>query len=201
MDQPVVIRPSFGRLLTVIVSAIAALVLVSTVVGGRADLLPTQAWGPLLLAYAAWLVFWAPRVRIATEGVEIRNVFRTHDISWPAIRRVDTKWALNITTAHERVTAWAAPAPGRHSNAYITTNEERNQPYLSAMMQDARRGDLPRTDSGDAATVIRLRLADLAEAGHLGGPVEEEARRVRTHWAEIAVLAVLVVASVASGLV
>ncbi|OUE09722.1 PH domain-containing protein [Clavibacter michiganensis] len=201
MDQPVVIRPSFGRLLTVIVSAIAVLVLVSTVVGGRADLLPTAVWAPLMLAYASWLVFWNPRVRIATEGVEIRNVFRTHDISWPAIRRVDTKWALNITTAHERVTAWAAPAPGRHSNAYITTKEERNQPYLSAMMQDARRGDLPRTDSGDAATVIRLRLADLAEAGHLGGPVEEEARRVRTHWVEIAVLAVLVVATVASSLV
>jgi len=201
MDQPVVIRPSFGRLLTVIVSAIVVVVLVSTVVGGRADLLPTTVWGPLLLAYAAWLVFWAPRVRIAIEGVEIRNVFRTHEMSWPAIREVDTKWALNITTAHERVTAWAAPAPGRHSNAYITTKEERYQPDLSAMMQDARRGDLPRTDSGDAATVIRRRLADLAEAGHLGGPVEEEGRRVRTHWAEIAVLAVLAAATVVTALV
>jgi hypothetical protein len=200
MDQPVVIRPSFGRLLTVIVSAIAVLVLVSTVVGGRADLLPTAVWAPVMLAYASWLVFWHPRVRIATEGVEIRNVLRTHEISWPAIREVDTKWALNITTAHERVTAWAAPAPGRHSNAYITTKEERNQPYLSAMMQDARRGDLPRTDSGDAATVIRLRLADLRQAGHLGGPVEEEARRVRTHWAEIAVLAVLLGATLVTGL-
>jgi hypothetical protein len=68
-------------------------------------------------------------------------------------------------------------------------------------MQDARRGDLPRTDSGDAATVIRLRLADLREAGHLGGPVEEEVRRVRTHWAQIAVLAVLVIATVLTGLV
>ena len=200
MDQPVVIRPSFGRLLTVIVSAIVVVELVSTVVGGRADLLPTTVWGPLLLASAAWLVFWAPRVRIATEGVEIRNVFRTHEMSWPAIREVDTKWALNITTAHERVTAWAAPAPGRHSNAYITAKEERYQPDLSAMMQDARRGDLPRTDSGDAATVIRTRLAGLARAGHLGGPVEEEAPRVRTHWAEIGVLAALVAATVLTGL-
>jgi hypothetical protein len=201
MDQPVVIRPSFGRLLTVIVTAIAALVLVSSVVGGRADLLPTAAWGPLLLAYAAWLVFWAPRVRIATEGVEVRNVFRTHDITWPAIRGVGTKWALTLTTDDDRVTAWAAPAPGRHSNAYITTKEERNQPYLSAMMQDARRGDLPRTDSGDAATVIRLRLAELADAGHLGGPVEATGRRVRTHWAEIAVLVALLGATVVTGLV
>lgn len=49
--------------------------------------------------------------------------------------------------------------------------------------------------------MIRLRLADLREAGHLGGPVEEEGRRVRTHWAEIAVLAVLVVATVLTGLI
>ena len=53
----------------------------------------------LLVGGACWATFWRPRVEVSDAGVRVVNVTRTIDIPWPALRDVDTKWALTLDTA------------------------------------------------------------------------------------------------------
>lgn len=184
MLSPVTIRPRFGRVLAVIVIAIVAAAAVSLIVSGDPAGVRTAAF-PVFLAYGAWLTLWHPRVHIDAERVEVRNVFRTIEIPWARIRSVDTQYSLRLHTDRGAFSAWAAPAPGRHRASSLQNSEVKNLPASSYEGGTVRPGDAPETDSGSAATIIRLHLA--SGAVDTGRDV-----RVRTRWAEVAVFAVLV---------
>jgi hypothetical protein len=188
------LRPRFGRVLVVLCTVIAVAVLVSIAFTGFTQVL---RFGPLVIlgAYLVWLLFWSPSVTIAPSGVIVRNILREHEVTWPAIQRVDTKYALQLFTASGTITAWSAPAPGRHATFRVAAPELGGLPDSTyAAERSIRPGDIPTSESGLAALYVRRFWEQLRDAGYLDKGVVE-GTGVRTHWLrrEAAVLIALVV--------
>jgi hypothetical protein len=193
--HPTSFRPVFGRVLSVIVGVIAATGLAGFLVAGDLAELARFGWGLLLIGAVVFALFWFPRIDIAEHEVTVRNVFSTVHVPWPAIQRVDTKYALTLHTLGGIVTAWASPAPNRYASQRSSRDSARiaGDPVGFA----PRPGDLLETESGAPAYLIRRHLDDLREAGHLDAPVLEGGRLRRDiHWATIAVLGALTLATV-----
>lgn len=183
------LKAPFGQALAVGVGllALAAGVLVVSDEGASA-LLTVCPWLALATG-VAWALYWRPEVRVSDAGVRLVNVTRTIDVPWPALRGIETKWALTLDTVWGNYRAWAAPAPGRselrrqlreHNRA--ARHVDHRIPGLPANSM-ARPGDLPSTDSGAAAQIVHERWRRLRDAGHLAGAaVEQERAPVRWHW-------------------
>ena len=196
MDQaPVTFRLRYGRWLSAVTIAVAL-----SGVGGLAATADVAAitryvWPLLLLAVLAWALFWQPQLRIETQGLIVRNVFRTIELPWPAIERVDTKYALTLYTSIGVFSVWAAPAPGRHASSSATLGSVGFLPRrMLGVGGSIRPGDLPSSESGAAAYIIRQRYDELLEAGLIAG-VEPGTARIRLHLPIIVSTAVLVVLS------
>jgi hypothetical protein len=179
-SETVVLRPTSGIVLTVVTGVLAVLGLSSFVV--RGDGLGVLRYGLLAVAvvYFAWLFFWYPRVTIDPSGVGVRNVLRTHHVTWPAITSVETKYALTIVTAHDKVVAWSAPAPSRYA-AINNTGADVRGTYARENNRSVAVGDVPRSESGNAALHVRRAWVQLRDAGHLdSGAIEGP--EIRRHW-------------------
>jgi hypothetical protein len=113
--QETVLYPVGSRVLAGLVVAICAVVEVSLVVYGHGDVLLRATPAVLLVAVAAIVVFWVPRLELDPAEVRVVNPLRTHVVSWAAIRDIDSRWSLTLDTARGRITAWAAPSPGPFS--------------------------------------------------------------------------------------
>lgn len=190
---PTSYRSAFGRVLTVVVALVAAAGLAGFVVTGDWAGMLRYGWGLVLLAVLAVVLFWLPRLSIAEHEVTVRNVFTTFHVPWPAIQRVDTKYALTLDTPDGKVTAWASPAPNRYSAHVGFTREAKLAAEAGA--SNPRPGDLLSTQSGAAAFVIRRHVDDLREAGLLDAGVELGTLRRDVHWVTVGVLAALVAAT------
>src|SRR5690606_33349577 len=129
--------------------------------------------------------------------VTVRNVFRTVHVPWQAIQRIDTKYALTLYTAEGKIAVWASPAPNRYSQFTTSRGDMAVAESARAASGSIRPGDALNTESGAAAHVSRRPGEDLRDDGWLGGQYE---LRVDIHWQTIAILAILVVASVAGAL-
>jgi hypothetical protein len=205
------LRSRFGVVITLLVWVVCAVPLVTLAVGGQ--WLGLLRWGPLALfaAFGMWLLFWSPSVTIAPGGVEVRNLLRSHAISWPAIEDVDTRYALRLTTPAGRITAWAAPAPSSHGGLRAAGSVRRTAdagglvepPRADAMLQDdsprvrarelhglpastyaggsIRPSDIPTSDSGLAPLYVRRYWDELTEAGHIK-PGVVDGTGVVTRW-------------------
>lgn len=187
-------RPAFGRVLAGALMTICALAGLS-VVGAGADAL-WQVWPWLaLVGFGAWALYWRPEVEVNAGGVRVVNVFRTLDVPWPAITDIETKWALTLVTTLGTVRAWAAPAPGRQ---VLRRSQAEDLRLGGAGKGDmVRPSDLPQTESGAAALVVRQRWLRIREAGFLADPrVEHDRMPVRWHLETIAGFALLTVAVV-----
>lgn len=194
--EPTTFRPVFGRVLAVIVGAIVVLGLAGFVVIGDVTALARFAWGPLFVAVAAFALFWFPSVSVAEHEVTVRNVLSTVHVPWPAIQRVDTKFALTLYLPGDRkVQAWASPAPNRYAAQVGATRDAQ----LAAREQGGaiRPGDLLETPSGAVAYVIRRHWEELRDDGKLAAGVEPGSVRREWHWPIIGTLAVLLVATAA----
>lgn len=191
---PTSFRPTFGRALAIAMCVLAAAGLVGFVVAGDVAALTRYAWPLLLLAAVALALFWFPSLDIQEHEITVRNVFSTIHVPWPAIQRIDTKYALTLYTSEGTVTVWASPAPNRYASQMADTKDARLA--ARAAGTNPRPGDLPTTVSGAAAFVIRSHWDDLREAGLLENGVEPGSLRRSIHWPTIAVLGGLVVASV-----
>ncbi len=183
------IRPRFGRALTVGVAVVCAVAAVLIVVQA-----PNDSWRllplPALFAFVTWAAYWQPSVRVGDEGVTVSNVFRTIRVPWGQIKRIDTRYALTLDTTHGRVTAWSAPAPGRHSLLFAERSQGKHLPESSYIAGTVRPGDLTSSESGAAAYIVRRRWEALRDAEQLiddGSP-----RDVRVHTAIIATTLVLI---------
>lgn len=191
------LRSRFGRVLTVIVWAILAAFIVGFIV--QLDGLQLLRYVPviLLMGYLVWLLMWSPSVTIAPSGVTVRNLVRSFDLSWPAIRRIDTRFALTLYTSLLKITAWSAPAPGRFAAYRLARGEIGKLPESTYAAGAIRPGDIPSSDSGLAALYVRRYWEQLRDAGYLDSGVVE-GTGVVTHWlrSETIALIVLVVAAV-----
>ncbi len=180
-------RPWFGRVLTAVMGVLALTALVATAVDGDAiDVARLAPW-MLLLAGGTWAAFGRPHVAVDAAGVRLVNVIRTVHVPWPAIRAVDTRWALTLVTAHGTFVAWAAPAPGMRAALRATRQDTPDVPIAQLRGAGMRPGDLPSSPSGDAAAVVRRRWEELRAAGHLDEPrLEHERAPVTWHRGTIA---------------
>jgi hypothetical protein len=176
------LRPLFGKVLVIGVWVICGTALISLI--AELDLLNFLRFVTLIAfaAYAVWILFWSPCVTIAPSGVTVRNLLRSYDISWPAIQRVDTKFALTLFTAGAKIVAWSAPQPSRFSAMRTTRSEIRNLPESSyGAGGGIRPGDLPASASGLAALYVRRYWEQLRDAGYLDSGVVE-GKGYSVHW-------------------
>jgi hypothetical protein len=195
--EVVVFRPVFGRVLAVVVIVLC--------VGGAITGLVTDAGATLrflpllaLLGTLVWAAYWAPAVIVTPASVELRNVTRTVEMPWPAIQRIDTRFALTLHTPYGQYAAWAAPAPGRLQVRAAGPADVRDLPSSTyGAGGTVQAGDLASTGSGQAALLVRARWEALRDAGVLDDPrLERERPRVRGHTGTLAAIVVLIAASV-----
>ena len=176
-----VYRPVFGRVLVVSVAAICAVVAVATAGdGGLRDAVEFLPWLALVTG-ACWAAFWRPRVEVSDGGVRVVNVTRTIDVPWPAIRGIETRWALTLLTAYGTFTAWAAPSGGRSAARAGRIDLSMLGRLRGVVDRTAQRAP-KRPAAVDAAEIVRERWEQLRKSGHLENPVLEHARApVRWH--------------------
>ena len=193
------LRPRFGQVLTVVVWAILVAFIAGFVV--QLDGLQLLRYVPviLLMGYLVWLALWSPSVTIAPSGVTVRNLIRSFLVSWPAIKRIDTRFALTLFTHEQKITAWSAPAPGRFASYRATRGDLTKLPESTYAAGAIRPGDIPSSDSGLAALYVRRYWEQLRDAGYLDSGVLEGTGVVTT-WLrrETIALIVLVVVAVAA---
>jgi hypothetical protein len=198
MEEPVTLRPVFGRVLTILIWAIVGAVIIALVVAGDWVHLATAIAPLLLVAFATWMGFWAPCVKLSPAGVELVNVFRTRTVSWPAIQRIETKYSLTLYTKVGRFSAWAAPAPSRFAAMTASRKDLGGLPESTFSAENrVGLGDLPTSDSGLAALHVRRAWEGYRDAGLLGA-VEGTGVKTRWHPVILVVLAVLVVGVILS---
>lgn len=199
MPEETVLRPLSGRVIAAVLVVFASAIVIAGLVQlGIPRMLPHLAI-PVLIGYLGWFLFWAPCVRVSPGEVVIDNPSRLVRLQWPQITFIDTKWALEIHTEHGRYTAWAAPAPGRHTVMRQTRGDLKHVPRDAYELGTIRPGDIPTSDSGAAASVVRRTWESLREAGHLDNArPESPLPDTRIHWVRLAVLLALVVLVVVS---
>ncbi|MFC0682260.1 PH domain-containing protein [Lysobacter korlensis] len=197
--RPARFQPSFGRVLTVVVSAVAIAALGGFLLTGDVDGLLRYGALPLLLIAVVWALFWAPELRVEEHAVTVRNVLRTHFVPWNAIQRIDTRFSLTLYTADGKIDVWAAPAPSRYTVPSMTEHDARRVAESArAAGGSIRPGDSLTSASGAAAHVIRLHWELLRDEGALDAAPPHPVR-VQWHYGTAALLAVLTAAAI-SGL-
>lgn len=140
------------------------------------------------LAYAVYIGMWAPSLTVDEHGCRIENPMRTITVAWDALIHVETKFALTLFTAGHRWEVWCAPQAGallamrkaRRLREDRDVRDPRNPLDVGLPI-----GDLPGTESGDAAALVRERWA-----AHRSSDVDPDTVPVpvTTHWARAAAL-------------
>ena len=102
-----------------------------------------------------YLVIHKPALEIGDEGVLIINPLAKIFLGWGEVSEIETKYALTFHTAHGKTVAWAAPAPGRYHHRSVHPNEVKGLIPNSTTL--IRASDSPRTDSGAAYYIARMR--------------------------------------------
>lgn len=112
----------------------------------------------------AWLLLtiyfclWRPRLEVDEDSVRIVNPLRTVLVPWSTVTYVDTKFTLTIFTPFGRFRVACAPQPGQLASRRAIKRVEKEPNSRSALDSGVRIGDLPGTESGDAAALVRDRL-------------------------------------------
>ena len=183
----------FNRTMAIVLCAAAAGAVAIAIWTGD----PTLLWvypGAALTAVFCWTALWRPCVEVSDAGVRVQNVTHRVDIPWEALVHIDTRRALTLHTAHDRFTAWSAPAPGFMS-AMMASRREANR-ETRASGGAAGHGDLIGTDSGNAALIIRENWRTRLDSGQIEIGVADDTPVAR-HWnfTWVAVEVVLAVAT------
>lgn len=184
--QAVTFRSTFNKMLSILLWAALAAASVGVLVSPGS--LPTLGGVPIAAAGGAalvWALLWSPRVSVDDEAVQVDNVLVEHRIPWAALIYVDTAYALTLHTPGRRIRATAAPAPGQLAAFRATRSEKRRLDRLGGI-GGIRPGDLPGTDSGRAAELVRGRWERLRDSGAIEpGRADEIAVTRRPRVAEI----------------
>lgn len=211
LPETTVVRPTSGKVLTVVLAVFA--------VGGLASFVVRGLWRDALgfaplavtLVYVCWLLFWYPSVTVEPSGVTVRNPLRTFRVSWPAIVRIDTRYALTLfTKTTKKIVAWSAPSPSRYAGINTVRADltglqtpvgERGPMDAIVDPTSVPLGDVPTSESGIAAIHVRRAWIALRDAGYLdSGAIEGTG--VVTSWnsGPLLVLGALIVLGVLAAL-
>lgn len=188
--QNTVLYPLGSRVLAAALIAICAVIEVSLVVSAPGGVTLRATPVVLLVAMGAYTLFWAPRVELSPSELRVVNPLRTHDITWPAICDIDTRWSLAVVTVRGRFTAWAAPSPGPLSQL-----GRMNRQFLRITVNARHQ------DSGPplARALVQTQWEAYRDQGVLGS-VEGEGVTTRWNVPLTAAVAVLTAATVAAAI-
>jgi hypothetical protein len=128
--------------------------------GGIGQILIAVGIGTLV-ALGFYLILHRPFLEIADDGVKIVNPLWSYNIGWRDITDIEARYTMSIQTRGEVIYAWAAPAPGRYHIRKIHPSEVRGMDI--ANQSSARFGESPRSDSGVATHLCRLRWKKFPE--------------------------------------
>ena len=148
--------------------ALVALPTTAAAVTQGAELAATVVVSAVTAVVIAYIYFVTPEVTASEESIRVTNPWRRHVVPWGALIDVDTRFSLTLVTPRTRVHALGAPSPGGFSA--MRSKADRDSATRRVQRQRAglvRPGDLPATQSGALAAVIRGHLSDLVEAGTL----------------------------------
>lgn len=162
MSNVQVFRPWSGIILTAIVGLIALSILISDWQN-----LASWAWSCFLVS-ATWLGLVRPCLLVADEGVTIVNPISRIQLGWQDVEELDTKYSLTFVTKDKRrFVSWAAPAPGRHHARTVRGAEFRGVGIASENVKDGliKAGESPRSLSGQAIAICRLRITAFTRGG------------------------------------
>ena len=183
----------FNRIIAAVFTGVAALSALSLF------LLPTASnrWlviPALFVMLFVWEVLWHPSLQVDDTAVTIRNPLRTIVVPWAALVHVDTKFALTLYTPGHKFAVYCAPAPGRSLTSAGRRKTTDPVPYLTGQ---PRPGDLPDSESGEAAQLVRARWDALQRSGWInGGLAAQTPVSVVWAWGRAGVLAAGAAASV-----
>lgn len=164
-------RSTFTRILCVIAWAIIAAVAIGLlVVPGASDAPALVIVGALGAAAAVTAVLWSPSISVDDEAVQVDNIALRYRVPWAALIHVDTRYALQLHTPGRRIGVTAAPAPGATGSLRAMRAHRRSE---GATAPNTRPGELPGTDSGNAAQMVRTRWHALRDAGRVEAGIAE----------------------------
>lgn len=181
-----------GRILAIVLSGVVLLGLITNLFAGLAGPWMASISASSLILYLLWLMFWEPHIKVSQEGLELVNIFRVHQIPWPAVVRIDTRWALEIFTENVRYSAWSAPAPGRHTGLLASKDQGEHLPESTYLAGTVRPGDLVNSESGSAAATIRRMWEERKD---LVSNLKEE---TKWQWGKLLTLLLLLAATAAT---
>lgn len=185
----------FNRVLAVCVWILCLGAVLAVIVAGdlrNVSLVPVVALASLL----AWVGLWRAAITVDDSVIEVRNAFSTVIVPWAALIQVDTKYALTLVTPHGSYTSTAAPAPSRLTLLLSRRDADAVQPDV-AVGGRLRPGDIPSTDSGAAAIIVRRRWQQLRDEGRIElGAADRTPVLRHWHWTTIILSAVLLAAGV-----
>jgi hypothetical protein len=166
----------FGRVLTGIVGSLLIVALV--LIGANEGIVSVLTAMPFAaaIAWITMLLFWFPQLTADDKAVTVRNVWSEYFVPWDSIQRIDTKYALTLVTENRTISVWSAPAPGRHSVFNASREQGRHLPESTYLAGTIRPGDLPQSESGSAAAIIRREWERRRDQGSAGDTAEVQQR-------------------------
>jgi hypothetical protein len=118
-----VIRPRLARYAVIGTAVIALRAVVSTLVAGSVDKLPSLLGILGFFAVAVWLFFVEPRICFDENQIVVRNPLRVFKADWAAVKGFETKFGLTILWSGRKFVAWSAPSPSRIQARRIDRHE------------------------------------------------------------------------------
>lgn len=187
----------FNRVLAVVTWLLCLSGVVAIVVAGTTAALRSMPF-IALIAWLTWAGLWRPVLKLDDEAVTVVNTFATTVVPWAALIQVDTKYALTLVTPNRRVSVTVAPAPGRIAAA-LSNRDLKGISAPRGADGSISPGDLPTSDSGAAAHLVRQRWERLLADDRIAvGTADATRVDRRIHWIVILVSSALAVALIAA---
>ena len=165
MPDPDVFFSRFNRVIAAIFATVAVLSALSLFLlptaSSRALVIPA-----LFVVLFVWEILWRPILQVTDSAVTIRNPLRTIVVPWAALVHVDTKFALTLYTPGHKFAVYCAPAPGR---SLTSAGRRKTTDPVAYVNGSPRPGDLPGSESGEAAQLVRSRWDALQRSGRVDG--------------------------------
>jgi hypothetical protein len=115
----------------------------------------------------AFALLGYPKITLFDEGISITNPFHTITVGWHQVEEIEARYSMSILVNGKMIHAWAAPAPGRYHGRTIHASEIRGLNFRDT--SQLRPGESPRTQSGTATQLARIRLENFRKAGNIVG--------------------------------
>lgn len=107
------------------------------------------------IGVVSYLIMHRPVVYIGDEGIAIVNPLSRHSFNWSEVESIDTKYTMSVTVDGKVIHAWAAQAGGRFHARTLHPSEVTGTALAGS--EEIAYGDSPRTDSGAAAHIARIK--------------------------------------------